>query len=698
LNDGESRLLLSDLLGADLPEALAGLVLEKAEGNPLFLEEVVRHLIERGDLSRADGGPWTVSASTTAPLPDSLLALLTARLDRLDEATRRMLQAAAVIGRHFARSPLAALVEEPDALDRHLVELQRMELVREVSRVPEPNYAFNHALTQEAVYNTILLKQRRTMHRRVAEVIESMAGDDRGAAPILAHHFLEGEAPGRALPHLLRAAAEALRLHAPAEAIAQYDRALTIARATPDAGAALIEIVTNRGRALELLSRFAEAKQFYEECEQLARERDDPALELEAVIALGKLYGNVTPYYDAARGRALMERAVALAEAAGNRVAEARILWILLNIGRFDLNSLDWAAAHGERGLALARELELGEELAYLVNDLGELYGTYGRLVRAGELLGEARERWRALGNEAMLADSLTSSAVWEQIGGKFRAGLLKAEEAFAITSRIGNIWGEAYSQAVRGHILGWLGEIGRAVEDLTAGIEKTRRAGFVAGTILSNTFLARILEDAGDLDGALQRSREALELAREQLPQFGGMCIGRVVSCLVARGEIDAAAELFADPLTHLEQQQIFQLFDVAVAGIELALAQGDVDLALARAQADITQLNEIGTAAILPAVHYLNGLALSAAGRDDEAAESLAAAIDLARVLEMRGALWRYLTAAAALAEERGDHNAAQTLRAEAAAEIDYVAANTWPDELRAAFLEEAHAKPQR
>ncbi len=105
--------------------------------------------------------------------------------------------------------------------------------------------------------------------------------------------------------------------------------------------------------------------------------------------------------------------------------------------------------------------------MAYLVNDLGELYGTFGRLDRAGELLGEARDRWRALGNEAMLADSLTSSAVWEQIGGHFRAGLVKVEEAFLITTRIGNIWGEAYSQAVRGQILGWLGELGRAVEDL---------------------------------------------------------------------------------------------------------------------------------------------------------------------------------------------------------------------------------------
>ncbi len=312
LNDGDSRQLLAGLLDGELPDALAALVLEKAEGNPLFLEEVVRHLVERGDLSRGDGGPWTAAPPSGMILPDSLQALLTARIDRLDEAPRRVLQAAAVIGRHFARSPLAALVDDPDALDGHLRELQRMELVREVSRLPEATYSFSHTLTQEAVYHTILLKQRRAMHRRVAEVIEALAANEANSvAPVLAHHFMEGEAPERALPYLLMAAADALRLHATAEAIALYERALPVALSTAGDSPAMIAITTNRGRALELQSRFAEAKEFYEEMEALARERGDVALELEAVIAQGKLYGNVTPFYDAARGRALMERAVA---------------------------------------------------------------------------------------------------------------------------------------------------------------------------------------------------------------------------------------------------------------------------------------------------------------------------------------------------------------------------------------------------
>src|SRR5690606_27494755 len=140
LEDGDTRALLAELLGtADPPAAVAAPLLEKAAGNPLFLEEVVHHLIDRGDLIRGNDGAWTAASGfEDVALPDSIQALLTARIDRLMEDTRRTLQVAAVIGRFFPRSPLAALVDHPDALDRQLLDLQRMELIREVSRVPEP--------------------------------------------------------------------------------------------------------------------------------------------------------------------------------------------------------------------------------------------------------------------------------------------------------------------------------------------------------------------------------------------------------------------------------------------------------------------------------------------------------------------------------------------------------------------------------
>jgi len=143
------------------------------------------------------------------------------------------------------------------------------------------------------------------------------------------------------------------------------------------------------------------------------------------------------------------------------------------------------------------------------------------------------------------------------------------------LTTRIGNLWGEAYSLSVRGEILGWLGEFGRAIEDMVTGHEKTRDAGFIAGQLLSACFLSRVLQELGQTDEARRWAQDALTLGREQLPQFVGLTIGRLASVLLAQGEVDAAAALLADPQALEEQQQVFVWYDIGRAQIELALAR---------------------------------------------------------------------------------------------------------------------------
>ncbi len=692
LNDGESRALLAGLLGAaDLPDLPAELILDKAEGNPLFLEEVVRHLIDQGDLTRGDDGGWSFTPSAAdIRLPDSIQALVTARVDRLDDDTRRVLQVASVIGRHFLRSPLAALVDEPDALDRQLLDLQRMEFIREVSRLPEPGYQFDHALTQEAVYNTILLKQRRAMHLRTAEVIESIRADNLTAvAPVLAHHFIEGDAGPRALPYLMMAGAAALRLHATAEAIAHCERALPIALALPDGSRALVDITTHHGRALELESRYAEAQAFYEMMQRLAQERGDQALELAADIGLGKLYGNVTPLYDAARGRALMEQALELAKATGDRVAETRVLWNLVNIDRFDLNSLDKAIVNGERGVALARELGLDEELAYLLNDVGDIYSTAGQFARGIAYLDEAGELWTALGNEPMLADSLSSGAIWRSIFGDLSAALELTARSIRITSRLGNPWGEAYGRGVRGEVLSLMGEFGESLVELHRAMELARKAGFIGGQVLDMCFLSRAYLQLGDVDAAIEAAREGLAIGRAQLPQFAGMACGQLAAALVAAGRLDEAAETLADPLARQEQQQVFVNFELSMAHIDLALAQGRGDDALRHARTAVDSFAGPDSLGWMPVARLAEGQALARLGRLDEAAVSLAQATAAASANSMRGWLWNILAASAAVEEARGNHEAAADLLAQAAAEIDHLLPRIYPDPLRNAFL---------
>ncbi len=686
LTDSESLLLLDGLLdGSPLPEVTRNTILSKAEGNPLFVEEVVHNLIERGHLVRAgEGAPWTADAAPASiELPDSLQALLTARIDRLDEDTRRTLQIASVIGRGFSRSALAALVEQPDNVDRHLLELQRMELVREVRRVPEPEYVFHHTLTHEATYNTILVKERRALHLRMAAALAQLPGD--GAAATLAHHLLEGNAPDRALPHLITAADAALRLNATAEAIAHYQRALPIALAQDDTQC-IVHLYTARGRALELESRFAEADVVYAELEQLGRERGQPPLELAALIAQGKLRANVTPLYNPEAGRDLMQRALALAEALDDRPAEVRILWNLLNIDRFDVFNLEHATTHGERALKLARELGLTEETAYLLNDLGEALGSLGHMEQARAMMGEAVQHWRLLGNEPMLADGLTGLANWTGFGGDLPGARASVEEAYAITTRIGSPWGQAYSGAVRGLIRALQGEIGAGVEGLRTAIAKAEEAGFVGGQVLARSFLSQILFGVGAVDEAATAAEEGLAIGRAQLPQFAGMCLGRLARVRIAEGNVEAAAALLDDPLLEGTRQQAFVEIDVALARIALDLGSGQPAAALALADEEAQRLEEMGGVIWLPEVLWARAHALEALGRLAEAAAALASAAEVARAAGVRGQLWSLLADLATMQTKLGDGPAAAETRRQAAAELEYVQQNTWPDELRA------------
>ncbi len=688
LTDSESRMLLEGLLGGvDLPELLQTLVLAKAEGNPLFVEEVVHNLIERGHLSRAgDDAPWEASGRPESiELPDSLQALLTARIDRLDEATRRTLQVASVLGRNFARSPLAALVDEPQHLDNHLLELQRMELIREVARLPEPEYAFHHTLTHEATYNTILLRQRRALHRRAAEVIEALPGDGLSAvAPVLAHHYLEGDAPDRALPYLIMAADSALKLNATAEAIAHYERALPIALGQKDASEQIAQLYTCRGRALELQSRFTEADASYQDLEQLARERDDRRLELAALIGQGKLRANVTPLFDAAAGRALMERALSLSRDLDERAAEVRILWNLLNIDRFDFNKSDRAVANGERALGIAREMGLAEETAYLLNDLGQLYGTLGQLELARRLLAEAQAYWRALDNLPMLADSLSGCAVWTAINGELPAALAYTEEGLAIATRIGNRWGQAFARGTRGLTLGYLGHLGDGIASLRQAIEEARDSGFLGGQLLARAFLATLLQELGRSDEAVELARAGLEIGRAHLPQFAAMCLGRLAMGLLAQGKREEAAAVLADPLANLERQLMYAEYDVYTARLEYALAAGDPAHALALAEATNDHWAERGARVWLPGVGLYWARALAALGRPAEARDRLRDTVALARSLGARGGLWRGLALLAEIEDALGDREAGRVARDEAREELRFVLDNLWPDEL--------------
>lgn len=224
LSEAESSELVNRLLAVDeLPDRLRTKIVERAGGNPFFIEEVVRALIENGAIfpeDRVVNGQSTrfwraTSEGADFPLPDNLQLLLASRVDRLEESTRGTLQVASVIGRSFFHRVLAAVDEPGSDLDSRLETLLRLGMIRELARKPEVAYTFPNPLTQEAVYQTILLKRRREFHRRVGEAMEALYSERLdGFYGLLAYHFALAGERQKSIHYSRSAAAQAAALYA----------------------------------------------------------------------------------------------------------------------------------------------------------------------------------------------------------------------------------------------------------------------------------------------------------------------------------------------------------------------------------------------------------------------------------------------------------------------------------------------------
>ena len=221
--------LVQGRLGVDaLPEALARQVTEKAEGNPLFAEEIVTFLTERGTLRVAKGKLEFNANEVAAALPGTVQSLLTARVDRLAPKDRAILQAASVVGRRFDPELLAAAVDETD-IAAQLAAMQALDLVRHEGK--SGDYEFKHALVRDALYQSLLTEPRKALHLKIAEEVERRSGNRlTEVAEVLAQHYSQTDRAEKAFAYLSMAGTKSLSVYSLDEATAHF----TAARALLD--------------------------------------------------------------------------------------------------------------------------------------------------------------------------------------------------------------------------------------------------------------------------------------------------------------------------------------------------------------------------------------------------------------------------------------------------------------------------------
>ncbi len=228
LTGAYSETLVHNLLGIDdLPVRLRESIAKKAEGNPFYVEEIIRTLIDSGAVVRQNGHWQATAEIENIAIPDTLQGVIMARIDRLDEEVKHVLGTAAVIGRAFFYRVLTSVAQVDKTLESHLDRLMQMELIREKQHAPELEYVFKHAIAHEVTYENLLLKRRRELHAHVAQAIEKLfAARLEEFFGLLAYHYSKAEKWEQAQDYLMKAGDQAGGVAADAEALALYRQAL----------------------------------------------------------------------------------------------------------------------------------------------------------------------------------------------------------------------------------------------------------------------------------------------------------------------------------------------------------------------------------------------------------------------------------------------------------------------------------------
>jgi class 3 adenylate cyclase/tetratricopeptide (TPR) repeat protein len=491
---------LHALLGDDLSLApLKQLLLERTEGNPFFLEECVRTLVETGVLIGEPGVYRLAQTLPTIQVPATVQAVLAARIDRLPPEEKQLLQTAAVVGTEVPVPLLQAIAEVPEAvLHRSLAHLQAAEFLYETCLFPEPEYTFKHALTHEVAYGSLLLERRRVLHARIAEALEALA-PDRVAEQVdrLAHHAVRGEVWDKAVTYCQQAGARAWDRAAFREAVAAFDQALqSLAHLSEDGDTwgRAIELRLALGGALGPLGEYGRCLALWGEAEALARAHDDRT-RLGQVLARMSYVLRITGDNDGAMtaGQQALELAVDLGESALQEQASHTLGQAYYAIGDFGRatellrcnveaadqesgrprtdgrihSQADLARALSERG-AFAEGRHHGEEalrLATLVSRgnipiiahsyLGHLYLTQGDLEHAIRVYDQGLALCRASGNQTELRQITTALGYATALQGRLAEGRALLEEGISITIRTGAL--QNYARWVA-----WLSEVCR--------------------------------------------------------------------------------------------------------------------------------------------------------------------------------------------------------------------------------------------
>jgi predicted ATPase len=559
--------LLQAHLGDDPSLApLKHLLITRTEGNPFFLEESARTLMETGVLVGEPGAYRLAQALPTIQVPATVQAVLAARIDRLPPEDKRLLQTAAVIGHEVPLPLLQAIAEAPEeALRRSLAHLQAAEFLYEARLFPELEYTFKHALTHEVAYGSLLQERRRALHARIVEALEASTGERLAEqAERLAYHALRGEVWGKAVTYCRQAGEKAMARSAHREAVGAFEQALGALTHLPEQRDTIEQAIDLRlalRSALRPLGEFGRILTYLLEAESLAVALDDPGRLGQVSFSLSN-YFYIMGAYDQAVGSA--QRALALATAGGDIV-----LYALANNY---LGLAYHARGHYRRAIDCLGQTVASLEGARRRERFGQVYlpAVFSRALLAWchAELGTFAEG-RALGKEGLrIAEAVDhpGSLMWGYWGlgllslcqGDLPRALPWLERAVSICQHADHPAYFPRMAAALGAAYTLCGRVADAVPLLTQALEQSTATERTHFETLCRLSLGKALVLADRLEEAQTLAERALAHAREYQERGHQAYALRLLGEIVARSEpsnIEAAATHYHQALALAEE-----------------------------------------------------------------------------------------------------------------------------------------------
>ena len=557
LSPEQAQELLDELLGSGAELAsLKALLIERTEGNPFFLEETVRHLSETGALTGRRGGYRPTRSIARLETPSTVQAVLAARIDRLGEDEKHVLQAAAAIGKDVPLDLLASISDlGEDRLHQSIAQLRLAELLYEVGLFPQAEYTFKHALTLDVTLSGLLRGSLRALDTRIVEAVEHLY-PDRLAEHVerLAHHAVRGEVWDKAVDYLRRAGTRAFARGALAEAVDRYEQSLGL---LPRLGAGrqnllrAIDVRLDLHAPLMTVGRVQRLMEVGLEAEQLARQADDVARLGRVLYQMGYFSWLSAQY---ATSLEYGEQVRAIAESCGDTALWARATHLL---GLIRLAQADFGVAidllkrvvDGPNAAAAREHLTLLMTCVDACGWLAFCLGTQGDFPAALAYAERAVALADGSGHPQPQAIAYGFHAIPLIVRGDFALALPWCERAVQVCQSKDVLAWIPTAYSLWGWALAWLGRHEDALRYLDLGAAARERMNVTTNLALFYCRWADGLLLAGRGEEAGRAAGRALELARaagEHGHEALALHVSGEVVAFTAPSEPDAAVAHF--------------------------------------------------------------------------------------------------------------------------------------------------------